>query len=112
MRSIEAIIEHIESSKAEDNYHHAETLAHEALLTYTDDYRLYEELADIYVFQGKLEKADEVLSVAKELHPESTTGMYLRGYLATAKGEFEEAIEILTVANTNLPNNAEILRNL
>lgn len=38
--------------------------------------------------------------------------MYLDGYLATAKGEFERAIEILTKANITLPNNAEILRNL
>ncbi len=38
--------------------------------------------------------------------------MYLDGYIATAKWEFDRAIEILTIANKNLPNNAEILRNL
>lgn len=51
MRSIETIIEHIELSKAEDNYTIAEALTHEALCIHTDDYRLYEELADIYIFR-------------------------------------------------------------
>jgi Flp pilus assembly protein TadD len=38
--------------------------------------------------------------------------MYLDGYIATAKGEFDRAIETLTKANEDMPNNAEILRNL
>jgi Flp pilus assembly protein TadD len=38
--------------------------------------------------------------------------MYLDGYIATAKGEFVRAIETLTQANIDMPNNAEILRNL
>jgi Flp pilus assembly protein TadD len=38
--------------------------------------------------------------------------MYLDGYIAIALGEFDRAIEILSLANRDLPNNAEILRNL
>jgi Flp pilus assembly protein TadD len=38
--------------------------------------------------------------------------MYLDGYIATAKGEFDRAIETLSQANIDMPNNAEILRNL
>jgi Flp pilus assembly protein TadD len=38
--------------------------------------------------------------------------MYLDGYIATAKGEFARAIETLSKANIDMPNNAEILRNL
>ena len=38
--------------------------------------------------------------------------MYLDGYIATAKGEFDRAVTVLEEANKNLPNNAEILRNL
>ena len=38
--------------------------------------------------------------------------MYLDGYIASARGEFDRAIVILTQANKNLPNNPEILRNL
>ena len=110
--NIQEIILSIETAKHENRYQDARMLALEGLRDYTDDYRLYEELADIYLFEGNLEKADEVLSIGRTLHPESGTGMYLDGYIATAKGEFDRAIETLTRANTDMPNNAEILRNL
>lgn len=109
---IESVIEEIENLKQESNYRKARELALEALRTHTDDYRLYEELADIYLFENNLEKADEVLQIARELHPASGTGMYLDGYIATAKGEFDRAITVLEAANVTLPNNAEVLRNL
>ncbi|MBP9812184.1 tetratricopeptide repeat protein [Candidatus Gracilibacteria bacterium] len=110
--NIQKIIEDIEMAKVENNYPMAKEIALTGLKNHTDDYRLYEELADIYLFEGNIEKASEVLDVARELHPESGTGMYLDGYLATARGEFEKAIEILAKANQLMPNNAEILRNL
>lgn len=110
--SIDHIISTIEWAKLANNYAWAREIALKWLGEHTDDYRLYEELADIYIFEGNLEKADEVLAIARELHPDSGTGMYLDGYIATAKWEFDRAIEILTIANKNLPNNAEILRNL
>lgn len=110
--NIEKLIESIETAKLENNYSLALELALDGLKSNTDDYRLYEELADIYLFQGNLEKADEVLTIARELHPESGTGMYLDGYIATAKWEFHRAIDVLTKANIDMPNNAEILRNL
>lgn len=109
---LESIIETIESFKQDGNYHGARKTALEALKKHTDDYRLYEELTDIYLFENNLEKADEVLQIARTLHPESGTGMYLDGYIATAKWEFDRAIEVLETANKSLPNNAEILRNL
>lgn len=112
IHNIEILISEIENKKAEQNYNDAHELALEWLKIHTDDYRLYEELADIYLFGGNLDKADEVLTIARELHPESTTGMYLDGYIATAKWEFDRAIEILSKANLQMPNNAEILRNL
>ncbi len=110
--SIEMIISSIEWAKISNNYLKARDIALQWLSLHTDDYRLYEELADIYLFEGNLDKAGEVLAIARELHPESGTGMYLDGYIATARGEFDRAIEILSIANKNLPNNAEILRNL
>lgn len=82
---IQKIIEKIETSKSENDYPKAKEISLEALKIHTDDYRLYEELADIYLFEGNIEKASEVLSVARELHPDSGTGMYLDGYLATAR---------------------------
>lgn len=109
---IESIIEEIEMLKQANEYGQARDIALQALSKHTDDYRLYEELADIYLFENNLDKADEVLQIARTLHPESGTGMYLDGYIATAKGEFDRAIDVLETANKNLPNNAEILRNL
>ena len=110
--TIDTLITSIEAAKLANHYTEARDLALEWLKDHTDDYRLYEELADIYLFEGNLDKAGEVLAVARELHPASGTGMYLDGYIATAKWEFDRAVEILTVANRDLPNNAEILRNL
>ncbi len=83
--NIEQIIEAIETQKGMNNYPEAEKMVLEGLKKHTDDYRLYEELADIYLFQNNLVQADEALQIARELHPESGTGMYLDGYIATAK---------------------------
>ncbi len=110
--SIDVIIQEIEGAKWSNNYMRAKDIALEWLKSHTDDYRLYEELADIYLFEWELEKAKEVLTIAREIHPASGTGMYLDGYIAIALGEFDRAIEILSLANRDLPNNAEILRNL
>lgn len=109
---IETIIEHIESLKHESRYGEAKETALSALTKHTDDYRLYEELADIYLFERNIEKAEEVISYARELHPESGTGIYLEGFIAVAKGDFDKAIEVLGKANSLLPNNAEVIRNL
>lgn len=109
---IETIIETIESLKHESRYHEAKETALSALTRHTDDYRLYEELADIYLFEQNLEKAEEVISYARELHPSSGTGIYLEGFIAVIKGDFDKAIQVLGEANSILPNNAEVIRNL
>ena len=49
--SIENLIFQIEESKGENNYTKARLIALDALKSHTDDYRLYEELADIYLFE-------------------------------------------------------------
>lgn len=109
---IELVIETIELLKQENKYIEARNTALQALTRYMDDYRLYEELADIYLFENNLDKAEEVISYARTLHPESGTGIYLEGYIAVARGDFDHAIEVLTRANTIMPNNAEVIRNL
>jgi Flp pilus assembly protein TadD len=109
---IETIIQAIEDLKHENRYGEARLTALEALTKHTDDYRLYEELADIYLFEENIEKAEEVIAYARTLHPESATGIYLEGFISTLKGDFDHAIEILTKANALIPNNAEIIRNL
>ncbi|MBX9809940.1 tetratricopeptide repeat protein [Candidatus Gracilibacteria bacterium] len=109
---IEDIINTIEELKSINKYTEARATALQALSKYTDDYRIYEELADIYIFEENLDKAEEVIGYARALHPDSGTGAYLEGYIAAARGDFDRAIEILSVANNKFPNNAEIIRNL
>lgn len=105
-------INQIESLKIEGNYTDAKTIVDSLLLKHTDDYRLYEELCDIYLFMGDHTRASEAISVARILNPESATGMYLLGYLMITHGNFSEGIELLEQANLLFPNNPEILRNL
>lgn len=76
------------------------------------DYRLYEELADIYIFQNNFDKAEEVIQYARELHPESGTGLYLEGYLLAEKQDYHKAIEKFNQANSLFPNTSEVLRML
>jgi Tfp pilus assembly protein PilF len=75
--SIDHIIENIEQLKQKNQYIEARMIALEALTRHTDDYRLYEELADIYLFENNLDKAEEVIGYARTLHPDSGTGIYL-----------------------------------
>lgn len=82
------------------------------LLKHADDYRLYEELADIWLYEGDLDAAEAALKVAQKLHPESATGMYLMGFIHISKSNFRIGVELLEKANELFPNNPEILRNL
>jgi Flp pilus assembly protein TadD len=109
---IEDIINTIEDLKSASKYTEARETALQALAKYTDDYRIYEELADIYIFEENLDKAEEVIWYARALHPDSGTWAYLEWYIAAARGDFDRAISILSVANNKFPNNAEIIRNL
>ena len=68
---IDNIIIQIEKLKHENKYPEARRTAFEALVEHTDDYRIYEELADIYIFEKNLDKAEEAIRYARELHPES-----------------------------------------
>lgn len=74
---LDDIILNIEELKSKNQYGKARQTALQALTQYTDDYRIYEELADIYIFEENLDKAEEVIRYARTLHPESGTGAYL-----------------------------------
>ncbi len=102
----------IETLKYAGRYDEARRQVQKYLLTHADDYRLYEELADISLYEGDLEKAEASMEVARKLHPESATGTYLMGYILLSKGRFAEGVELLEKANSLFPNNPEILRNL
>lgn len=112
MNTIWDIIANIERQKISWDYTGALTTALEGLKEHIDDYRLYEELADIYIYQNNLEKAEEVIRYARTLHPKSGTGMFLEGYILVEKGDFDAAIQVLEESNRIFPNNPEVLRNL
>lgn len=112
MNTVDTIIENIEKKKSEWNYKDALKIALEWLHKNLSDYRIYEELADIYIYQEDYEKAEEVIQYARELHPNSGTGLYLEGYIYAEKWHYQEAIQIFEKANQFFPNNAEVLRSL
>ena len=115
MQTIDGLLQYIdqvETLKAQGKYREAKEVVDRLLLDYTDDYRLYEELCDIYLFLGDHSKAHEAIIVARGLNPESATGMYLLGYISVTQGNFTEGIDLLERANALFPNNPEILRNL
>lgn len=111
IKHIDDVILRIEELKGESKYTEARETALQALAKHTDDYRIYEELADIYIFEENLDKAEEVIGYARALHPDLGTGAYPR-VIAAARGDFDRAISILSIANGKFPNNAEIIRNL
>ena len=79
------IIDEVERLKTQKRYTEARVLIEGAISRYPQRYELYEELADIYLFEENLEKAEEVIAYARTLHPESGTGIYLEGYIAVVK---------------------------
>lgn len=105
-------IQELEELKYTGQYDIAREKIQEHLLQCADDYRLYEELADIALYEGDLEEAEISMKVAQRLHPESATGTYLMGYIHISKGNFRLGVELLERANELFPNNPEILRNL
>lgn len=110
--SIDQYIEVIESQKNLWNYQEAKKIAQEALIKNSDDYRLYEEMADIYLYENDIPHADEMIQIAQTLHNESATWTYLLGYIAIAKWSYQTGVDYLSRANVLFPNNPEILRNL
>lgn len=112
MNATDTLINNIEQNKEKWDYDTALKIALEWLNSHMDDYRFYEEIADIYMYQGNIDKAEEVIRYARELHPESSTGIYLEGCILAEKWDFQKALNILEKANLLFPNNAEILRNI
>ncbi len=102
----------IETLKNSWKYKEAIAKTQEYLVKYTDDYRLYEELADIYIFMWNLKKAESAAESALKLNPESATWNYLLWYIYVTEWEFEKWINNLEKSNGLFPNNPEVLRNL
>lgn len=69
-------------------------------------------MADIHIYWQDLEKAEEAISYARELHPNSGTWIFLEWFISMEKWDFENALKIFEKSNQLLQNNAEIIKNI
>lgn len=106
------IIDHIEELKSQKRYEEARDVLEGAIARYPNRYELYEELADVYIYEGTYDKAEIALDYAETLESHSSTGLYLRWYMALIRSNFSQAITYLERSNILSPNNPEVLRNL
>ena len=112
MDEVRSIVIEIESLKQQKQFQAAIALLENGLLKYSDDYRLYEELADIHLYNGSLEKSIKAVDFALTLNPKSATGNYLKGFILLSQDRVTEAVWYLETSNSIMGNNAEVLRNL
>ncbi len=112
MDKIKEIILEIEKLKLEQKFTKAIEIIEKNLITYNWDYRLYEELADIYLYKWELDKALKSVNFWLELNEESATWNYLKGFILLSKDKVKESITFLEKSNWLMWNNSEVLRNL
>jgi len=112
MDLIRNLIQEIEVLKSQKNFKGALDLLQENILNYNNDYRLYEEIADIYLYEGQIWKAKKAIDFALNINWESATGNYLKWFILLSNNKFDDAIKYLSKSNKLMPNNAEVLRNL
>lgn len=112
MDAVRTLIQEVEALKANRQFQKAIELLEKSLLTNSDDYRLYEEIADIYLYEWKMLKAKKAIDFALNINSESATGNYLKWFILLANNKIIDAIEYLEKSNHLMPNNAEVLRNL
>lgn len=109
---IKDIILKIETLKESQKYNDAIKLVEESIVKYNFDYRLYEELADIYLYRWELKKAMKAISFWLDLNPKSATWNYLKWFILLSEDKVREAIVFLENSNNIMWNNPEVLRNL
>ena len=112
MDQIRSIIVKIEGLKQEKKFDEAVRLVQESIGAFSEDYRLFEELADIYLFRNQLDKAINAVDYALELNRESATWNYLKWFILLSKDMPHEGIKYLEKSNHIIWNNSEVLRNL
>ncbi len=112
MDKIKEIILNVENLKIEQQYSSCITILENAIIKYNWDYRLYEELADIYLYMWDLTKWLKSVNFALNLNPKSATWNYLKWFLLLSQDKVKEAIKYLEKSNKLLWNNSEVLRNL
>lgn len=109
---VQNIIQEVEKLKARKDFSRALEVIESALTSHNDDYRLYEEIADIYLYEWKMAKAKKAIDFAMNMNPKSPTGNYLKWFILLSYNKIDEAIHFLETSNTLMANNAEVLRNL
>lgn len=112
MDEVRSIVIEIENLKQQKQFQAAIALLENGLLKYSDDYRLYEELADIHLYNWSLEKSIKAVDFALTLNANSATGNYLKGFILLSQDKVVEAVKYLERSNGIMGNNAEVLRNL
>ncbi len=112
MDAVKTLIQEIELLKSKQQFDTALDLLQWSLSKNSDDYRIYEEIADIYLYQWKMMKAKKAIDFALNINNESATGNYLKWFILLANNKIAEAIQFLEKSNHFMPNNAEVLRNL
>ncbi len=112
MDKIKDIIIKVEALKEAQNYENAIDMLEKNIVKYNNDYRLYEELADIYLYKWELIKWLKSVNFALSLNNESSTWNYLKWFILLSQDKIKEAISFLEKSNTLMWNNAEVLRNL
>ena len=112
MDKIKEIIIQIEKLKVDQKFNDAIKILENSLITYNQDYRLYEELADIYLYKWELEKWLKSIEFSLNLNNESATWNYLKWFILLSQDKIKEAIKYLELSNKFLWNNSEVLRNL
>ncbi len=112
MDTIKKLIQQVEHLKSQKKFSKALNLLQEALSKFNDDYRIYEEIADIYLYEWQIPKAKKAVDFALKINWESATWNYLKWFILLSNNKIIEAIKFLEKSNLLMPNNAEVLRNL
>jgi len=112
MDKVKELILHIESLKNDQRFNDAIKIIEDSLVKYNGDYRLYEELSDIYLYKWELDKWLKSVNYALSLNNNSATWNYLKWFILLSQDKVVEAIKYLEYSNKVLWNNSEVLRNL
>lgn len=112
MDTIKDIVIQVEKLKLSQNFEDAIALLQTSITKYSSDYRLYEEMADIYLYWWKMDNAMKAIDFALTLNTKSATGNYLKGFILLSSDKVQQALIYLEKSNKLMWNNAEVLRNL
>lgn len=112
MDFIKTELTEVENLKKEHKYDKAIEKLENMLSRHSEDYRIYEELADIYLYLGQKDKALKAVDFSLQLNSGSATWNYLKGFILLSENKIKRSVSYLEKSNKLIPNNSEVLRNL